>query len=93
MQGLRREIHTFDLVRTDDSNPNYKLDDPNKIHWGKFALMARMVTMLSGFQDKIRLTGAYEYPERKWLEELLDVPIMDEDVCHCSTGVVVQIFN
>ena len=80
---MRREIHTYDLVRTEEANVDYKSDDPNQIHWGKFKLMALIVTMLSDFQDNIRAVGAYNYRERKWLEELLDVPLMDHEVRPC----------
>ncbi|KAF8591835.1 ras GEF [Ramaria rubella] len=73
------EVHTFDMVRANESNPNYKLDDPNKIHWGKFTLMGRMITMLQSLQDKIRSSGQYDYPERKWIREMLSNDVMDEE--------------
>ncbi|GJJ09683.1 hypothetical protein Clacol_003907 [Clathrus columnatus] len=71
------EVHTFDMVRANDSNPNYKSDDPTKIHWGKFTLMARMILMLQGLQDKIRLSRQFDFPERKWIREMVLNEVMD----------------
>ncbi|KAF8516181.1 ras guanine nucleotide exchange factor domain-containing protein [Hysterangium stoloniferum] len=71
------EVHTFDMVRANESNPNYKPEDPSKIHWGKFTLMARMITMLQGLQEKIRTTGLYDFPERTHIRSLLENDVMD----------------
>ncbi|KAF8509830.1 hypothetical protein JB92DRAFT_3119551 [Gautieria morchelliformis] len=71
------EVHTFDMVRANESNADSKEEDPSKIHWGKFTLMARMVLMLQGLQDKIRSSGTYGFPERKWIRELLNADVMD----------------
>ncbi|OBZ79616.1 hypothetical protein A0H81_01150 [Grifola frondosa] len=38
-----REIHLSDLIRAHEGNPDYHDDDPNKIHWAKFNMMARFV--------------------------------------------------
>ncbi|KIJ27173.1 hypothetical protein M422DRAFT_271663 [Sphaerobolus stellatus SS14] len=73
------EVHTFDIVRANDSNPNYKPDDSTKIHWGKFTLMGRMITMLQGLQEKIRSSAMYSYPERQAIRELLESEVMDPD--------------
>jgi len=71
------EVHTFDMVRANESNPNYKPEDPSKIHWGKFTLMARMITMLQGLQEKIRTTGQYDFSERSYIRCLLENDVMD----------------
>jgi hypothetical protein len=68
------------MVRANESNPNYKSDDPSKIHWGKFTLMARMITVLQGLQDKIRTTGLYNFPENNYIRNLLESDVMDSEV-------------
>lgn len=82
-----REVHTFDMVRANDSNPNFKPEDPTKIHWGKFTLMARMILMLQGLQDKVRESRQFEFPERKWIREMIENEVMESEVCSCSVDV------
>ena len=78
--NLYREVHTFDMVRAHDSNVDRKSDDSSKIHWGKFTLMARMIVMLQGLQDKIRCSGQYDFPERQWIREMVNNDVMDVEV-------------
>jgi hypothetical protein len=68
------------MVRANESNMDSKEEDTSKIHWGKFTLMARMILMLQGLQDKIRSSGTYGFVERKWIRELLNNDVMDIEV-------------
>lgn len=78
--SLCREVHTFDMVRANDSNVDWKDDDHSRIHWGKFTLMARMIFMLQGLQEKIRSSGQYQFPERMEVREMLMNDVMDVEV-------------
>ena len=40
--GVCREIHLSDLIRAHEGNPDYHDDDPGKIHWAKFNMMAQI---------------------------------------------------
>lgn len=76
------------MVRANDSNPNYKSDDATKIHWGKFTLMARMILMLQGLQEKIRGNRHLDFPERKWIREMIENDVMDPEVCHHDSSIL-----
>lgn len=82
--NLFREVHTFDMVRAHDSNVDRKGDDPSKIHWGKFTLMARMIVSLQSLQDRIRSSGTYDFPERRWIREMINNDVMDVEVGRSS---------
>lgn len=76
-----REVHTYDLIRADDTNPDNKPGDETQIHWGKFSLIAKMVLNVVMYQDRFQDTQAFTFPERSEIRELLmNIIIMDEDV-------------
>ncbi len=76
-----REVHTYDLIRADDTNPDYKPGDDAQIHWGKFSLIAKMVLNVVMYQDRFQDTTAFTFPERSDIRELvMNVIIMDEEV-------------
>lgn len=82
------EIHTYDLIRADDTNPDYKPGDRNLIHWGKFVMMAKMVLNVTAYQEMFADTTAFTFPERPDVRELImGIVVMDEDVSsQCFLG-------
>jgi len=81
MMSFCREVHTYDLIRADDTNPDYKPSDSNLIHWGKFSLMAKMILNVVTYQDRFDESDALVFAENKEVNELLmNVIVMDEDV-------------
>ncbi|KIO29610.1 hypothetical protein M407DRAFT_70306, partial [Tulasnella calospora MUT 4182] len=79
------EVHTYDLIRADDTNPDCKPGDEGQIHWGKFSLIAKMVLNVVMYQDRFQDTTAFTFPERSEIRELLmNIIIMDEDVSFSS---------
>lgn len=67
-------------MRAHESNINHNPDDPSKIHWGKFTLLGKMITMLQGLQDKIRTSGAHNFPERPFIRQQVEYEVMDTEV-------------
>ncbi|KAI0335287.1 ras GEF [Cubamyces sp. BRFM 1775] len=71
------EIHLSDLIRAHEGNPDYHDDDPSKIHWAKFNMMARFIDTIVQCQKGCRESGEYErFPER---EELRKLFMIDEE--------------
>lgn len=42
--------------------------------------MARMILMLQGLQEKIRGSRHLDFPERKWIREMIENDVMDPEV-------------
>ena len=55
-----REIHLSDLIRAHEGNPDYHDDDPTKIHWAKFNMMARFIDTIVQCQKGCRESGEYD---------------------------------
>ena len=64
-----REIHLSDLIRAHEGNPDYQDDDPSKIHWAKFNMMARFIDVITQCQDGCRATEQFRDLERLRLQE------------------------
>ena len=65
------EIHLSDLIRAHEGNSDYHDDDPNKIHWAKFNMMARFIDAITHCQRGCHESGEYEYPPRENICKLL----------------------
>ncbi|KAI0361643.1 ras GEF [Trametes cingulata] len=79
------EIHLSDLIRAHEGNPDYHDDDPSKIHWAKFNMMARFIDTIVQCQKGCRESGEYDkFPDRKKLRDLFMIEeenlLMDEDM-------------
>ncbi|KAI0778171.1 ras GEF [Trametes elegans] len=79
------EIHLSDLIRAHEGNPDYHDDDPNKIHWAKFNMMARFIDTIVQCQKGCRESDEYgKFPERPKLRELFMIEqealLMDYDM-------------
>lgn len=48
------EIHLSDLIRAHEGNTDYHDDDPAKIHWAKFNMMAKFIDVVSQCQEWCR---------------------------------------
>ncbi|KAI0655067.1 ras guanine nucleotide exchange factor domain-containing protein, partial [Cubamyces menziesii] len=71
------EIHLSDLIRAHEGNPDYHDDDPSKIHWAKFNMMARFIDTIVQCQKGCRESAEYErFLER---EELRKLFMIDEE--------------
>lgn len=83
---LFREIHLSDLIRAHEGNTDYHDDDPTKIHWAKFNMMAKFIDVIAQCQEGCHTTKepAYSRPERYTPPEYLlfdkSELIMDVDV-------------
>ena len=81
------EVHTSDLARADESNPDFKLGDEQLVHWGKFALLAKYVLGVVEYKDRFDESTAFEFIERPEVRELvMNVVIFDEDVSLRAVG-------
>lgn len=87
------EIHTYDLIRADDTNPDYKPGgDGTLIHWGKFVMMAKMVLNVTSYQEMFPDSTAFTFPERPDVRELImNIIIMDDDVS-CISSLLDRVF-
>ena len=66
---VHREIHLSDLIRAHEGNPDYQDDDPSKIHWAKFNMMARFIDVITQCQDGCRASEQFRDLERLRLQE------------------------
>ncbi|CCM01971.1 uncharacterized protein FIBRA_04044 [Fibroporia radiculosa] len=48
------EIHLSDLIRAHEGNTDYHDEDPTKIHWAKFNMMARFIDVICQCQERCR---------------------------------------
>ncbi|KAM5535450.1 hypothetical protein V8D89_010972 [Ganoderma adspersum] len=65
------EIHLSDLIRAHEGNPDYHDDDPSKIHWAKFNMMARFIDTIVQCQKGCRESGDYDrFAERPKIRDL-----------------------
>ncbi|TFK89976.1 ras GEF [Polyporus arcularius HHB13444] len=59
------EIHLSDLIRAHEGNPDHHDDDPTKIHWAKFNMMARFIDTIVQCQKGCRESSEYDrFPDR-----------------------------
>ncbi|KAG8949081.1 hypothetical protein FRC03_000446 [Tulasnella sp. 419] len=85
------EVHTYDLIRADDTNPNFKHDDPSKIHWGKFALMAKMILNVVSYQRRFEDAAHFTFPERSHVNDvLMNVVVMDEEMIYSRSAPMME---
>ena len=51
------------------------------IHWGKYNVIGKLVNTIARYQSKCHASLAYEFPERRHIQELINgVPLMSEKV-------------
>ncbi|KAL5535574.1 hypothetical protein ACEPAF_3668 [Sanghuangporus sanghuang] len=74
------EVHTSDLRRANEGNPDTKPDDPAKINWAKYTMMGRFIELITSIQDRCVGRNGYNFAENKYLGQLFDVPVMDYEM-------------
>ncbi|KAL5527520.1 hypothetical protein ACEPAG_6321 [Sanghuangporus baumii] len=74
------EVHTSDLRRAHEGNPDFKHDDPSKVHWAKFNMIGKFVGTTTELQDQCRGPNGYDLTENPQIMLLFDVPVMDYDM-------------
>ncbi|KAL5495208.1 hypothetical protein ACEPAI_671 [Sanghuangporus weigelae] len=74
------EVHTSDLRRANEGNPDTKPDDPTKINWAKYTMMGRFIELITSIQDRCVGRNGYNFAENKYLGQLFDVPVMDYEM-------------
>lgn len=74
------EVHTSDLRRAHEGNPDFKPDDPSKIHWAKFNMIGKFISTTTELQDQCRGPDGYNFSENAQIGQLFDVPNMDYDL-------------
>lgn len=74
------EIHTSDLRRAHEGNPDHKPDDPTKIHWAKFNMIGKFVGTTTQLQNNCRGQHGYSFTENPHVGQYFDVPVMDYDM-------------
>jgi len=69
------------MVKTQESNRDYKEGDPTQIHWAKFSMMGRFVSITSQCQNQCRSSSGYDLPERTHIRDLFHKrTVMSPDV-------------
>ncbi|KAF8609632.1 ras GEF [Ceratobasidium sp. AG-I] len=73
-------IHTSDLVRV-MSNSDYKEDNPELIHWGKFQIIAKIVWLMHDLQTRLRASTSYDFGPHPEIARLItNAKPMSEEV-------------
>ncbi|KAG1825958.1 ras guanine nucleotide exchange factor domain-containing protein [Suillus subaureus] len=75
------EVHMSDLIRAHEGNPNVNLEDPTKIHWGKFNMFGRFIQTTSHCQIQCQTNPDYCLPSRdRILKVIFNEYVMSEDM-------------
>lgn len=75
------EVHMSDLIRAHEGNPNVNLDDPTKIHWGKFNMFGRFIQTTTHCQIQCQTNPDYCLPSRdRILKVIFNEYVMSEDM-------------
>lgn len=78
------EVHTSDMRRAHEGNPDIKADDPSKVHWAKFDMLGKFITATTQYQRQCLGPNGYKLHENPALRQLFEVPVMDYDVSRLS---------
>ncbi|KAG1758863.1 ras guanine nucleotide exchange factor domain-containing protein [Suillus occidentalis] len=77
------EVHMSDLIRAHEGNPNVNLDDPSKIHWGKFNMFGRLIQTTTHCQIQCQTNPDYCLPSRDRILKMQTsrmAPLPDSDL-------------
>ncbi|KAJ3575638.1 hypothetical protein NP233_g979 [Leucocoprinus birnbaumii] len=64
------EVHIADMVKAQENNRDHKEDDPERIHWAKFSMMGRFVSITAQCQSQCQSSTDYDFPERTHISDL-----------------------
>ena len=70
-----------DLRRADEGNADNNPEEPSKINWAKYNMIGQFIAYLTTIQDRCSSSDEYNFPENLYIGQLLDVPVMDYEVC------------
>lgn len=75
------EVHMSDLIRAHEGNPSVNMDDPTKIHWGKFNMFGRFIQTTTHCQIQCQTNPDYCLPAReRILKVVFNEFVMSEDM-------------
>jgi len=74
------EVHTSDLRRANEGNPDLNDEDPSKINWAKYSMIGRFVDTTTLLQQRCRGPGGYSLMENKLLSSLFDATPMSYEM-------------
>ncbi|KIK31774.1 hypothetical protein CY34DRAFT_19584 [Suillus luteus UH-Slu-Lm8-n1] len=75
------EVHVSDLIRAHEGNPNVNLDDPSKIHWGKFNMFGRLIQTTTHCQIQCQTNPEYCLPSRdRIMKVIFNEYVMSEEM-------------
>jgi hypothetical protein len=75
------EIHTYDIARIQEVNPDFHPIDRTKVHWGKFSVTGRVIGELSRSQRRCRRSTKLRFEERKEIGDCIrKTLVMDVEV-------------
>lgn len=75
------EIHTYDIARILEINPDVQAADPVKVHWGKFSMTGKMINELTLSQRRCRKSNKLNFNERKDIGDCIRrTVVMDPEV-------------
>ncbi|KAI5124641.1 hypothetical protein M0805_004250 [Coniferiporia weirii] len=74
------EVHTSDLHRANEGNPDTKPDNPLKINWAKYNMIGRFVATTTALQQRCCGPDGYKLSENKYIGQLFDVPVMSYEM-------------
>ncbi|KAH7104396.1 ras GEF [Auriculariales sp. MPI-PUGE-AT-0066] len=90
------EITTSDLARANTGNQDFKEGDSTRVHWGKYALMGRLINNIVMFQNRCRTSPIMQVQDRLGLHQQLfpsNVVLMDDDMIAERAGETVNDYN
>jgi len=77
------EIHTYDIARIQEINPDFRESDSTRIHWGKFSVTGRVIRELSQSQRRCRQSNKLQFDERKEIGDCIrKTVVMDPEMQH-----------
>jgi hypothetical protein len=69
---LYSEVHTYDIVRLLDINPDFNPEDRTKIHWGKFNAAGKLIWEIMVSKDRCLKSKKYsQFPIREEVRECI----------------------
>jgi hypothetical protein len=58
------------MVKAQENNRDHKEDDSEQIHWAKFSMMGRFVSITNQCQNQCRSSTDYNFPDRYHIRDL-----------------------
>lgn len=80
LTSTSREVHTSDLRRANEGNPDVNIEDTSKINWAKYSMIGRFVDTTTQLQQRCRGPGGYSLVENTMLSYLFDITPMSYEV-------------